>query len=48
LWFKKKYEKELIQLKNMGYSDENVNIQALKLNGGNVHNAIELLVNMYN
>ena len=45
--FKKKYEKELIQLKNMGYSDENVNIQALKLNGGNVHNAIELLVNMY-
>ena len=46
--FKKKYEKELIQLKNMGYSDENVNIQALKLNGGNVHNAIELLVNMYN
>ena len=46
--FKKKYEKELIQLKNMGYTDENINIQALKLNGGNVHTAIELLVNMYN
>ena len=46
--FKTKYEEELIQLKNMGYTDENINIQALKLNGGNIHNAIELLINMYN
>ena len=46
--FKEKYQNELIQLKDMGYTDENINIQALKLNGGNIHSAIELLVNMYN
>ena len=46
--FKEKYKNELIQLKDMGYTDENINIQALKLNGGNIYNAIELLVNMYN
>ena len=46
--YKEKYKNELIQLNNMGYTDDDVNIQALKLNGGNIHNAIELLINMYN
>ena len=46
--YKEKYKNELIQLNNMGYTDDDVNIQALKLNGGNVQYAIELLVNMYN
>ena len=46
--YTEKYKNELIQLNNMGYTDDDVNIQALKLNGGNVQYAIELLVNMYN
>ena len=46
--FKEKYKNELILLKNMGFNDEDNNIQALKLGSGNIQNAIELLVSMYN
>ena len=46
--FKEKYKNQLEQLKNLGYNDETINLQALKLNNGILQNAIELLVNMYN
>ena len=46
--FKEKYKNELILLKNMGFNDEDNNIQALKLGSGNIQNAIELLVSMFN
>ena len=46
--YKEKYKNQLEQLKNMGYNDENTNLEALKLNNGILQYAIELLVNMYN
>jgi hypothetical protein len=46
--YKKFYENELKQLKNMGFIDENENLEALKLNYGNIQYAVELLINRYN
>ena len=46
--YKTLYENELEQLKNMGFIDENENLEALKLNDGNIQYAVELLINRYN
>lgn len=35
---------QLNQLQNMGYNVENINIQALKLNNGNLQYARELII----
>lgn len=40
------YKSQLEQLKNMGFTNENVNIEALKASGGNVEVAVERLLNM--
>ena len=46
--FKEKYKNELSQLEEMGYCDEILNIEALKLGGGNIEFAIGFLMNAYN
>ena len=46
--FKEKYKNELSQLEEMGYCDEIINIEALKLGGGNIEFAIGFLMNAYN
>ena len=46
--FKEIYKSELAQLKEMGYIDEIINIEALKLGNGDIEYAIGYLVNMYN
>ena len=46
--FKEKYKSELSQLEEMGYCDEIINIEALKLGGGNIEFAIGFLMNAYN
>lgn len=46
--YKEKYKNQLEQLKNMGYNDENTNLEALKVNNGILQYAIELLIDMYN
>ena len=43
--FKVKYKDKLIQLKNMGFNDEDINLQVLKLNNGDINLALELLTN---
>ena len=45
---KEKYKNELVLLKDMGYSDEKLNIQVLNQCDGNTQDAIEILLNMYN
>ena len=47
-YFKTKYKSELEQLKGMGYNEEILNIEALKLGDGNIQYAIEFLIKMYN
>ncbi len=44
--YKEKYKNELAQLNDMGYYDEEINIQILKQCSGNVQYAIEKLVNI--
>ena len=46
--FKEIYKSQLAQLKEMGYNDEIINIEALKLADGNIDFAIGFLLNMYN
>ena len=46
--FKEKYKNELSQLEKKGYCDEILNIEALKLGGGNIEFAIGFLMNAYN
>ena len=46
--FKELYKSQLVQLKEMGYNDEIINIEALKLADGNIDFAIGFLLNMYN
>ena len=43
--FKVKYRYKLYQLEDMGFNDENINLQALKLNNGDINLALELLLN---
>jgi len=43
---KEKYKNELDQLNDMGYSDEEINIQVLKECSGNLQYAIEKLINL--
>ena len=43
--FKVKYRYKLYQLEDMGFNDENINLQALKLSDGDVNLALELLLN---
>lgn len=43
--FKVKYKDQLIQLKNMGFNDEDINLQVLKLYNGDINLALELLIN---
>ena len=40
------YKSQLEQLKAMGFTNENVNIEALKATGGNVDAAVDRLLNM--
>ncbi len=46
--YKEIYKSELAQLKEMGYNEEIINIEALKLGNGNIEYAIGYLINMYN
>lgn len=46
--FQEIYKSQLTQLKEMGYNDEIINIEALKLADGNIDFAIGFLLNMYN
>ena len=46
--YKEIYKSELAQLKEMGYNEEIINIEALKLGNGNVEYAVGYLINMYN
>jgi len=42
--FKEKYKEQLSQLKDMGFNNEESNIQALKHSNGNINNALEKLL----
>ena len=44
--FKELYKSQLEQLAGMGFTNESVNIEALKATGGNVEAAVERLLNM--
>ena len=46
--YKKKYEKELEQLKEMGYNNDDINLDLLKKNQGNIYSFIDDLNNIYN
>ena len=46
--FQEIYNSQLAQLKEMGYNDEIINIEKLKLADGNIDFAIGFLLNMYN
>lgn len=41
-----KYKSQLEQLEAMGFTNKNVNLEALKATGGNVDAAVERLLNM--
>lgn len=45
--YKEKYKGQLSQLKSMGFTNEEINIQVLKESKGNINNAIENLL-IYN
>ena len=42
--YKEKYKEQLSQLKNMGFTNEEINIQALKKTNGNIDNALDKLL----
>ena len=42
--YKDEYKKELSQLKNMGFTNEEANIKALKQANGNIDNALDKLL----
>ena len=42
--YKKEYEDQLSQLKDMGFINEEINIQVLKISKGNINSAIENLL----
>ena len=42
--YKKEYKNQLSQLKDMGFTNEETNIQALKYSKGNINNAIEMIL----
>ena len=42
--YKEKYNKQLFQLKNMGFINEETNIQVLKKSNGNIDNAVDMLL----
>jgi ubiquilin len=44
--YKTVYATQLTQLQSMGFTNESVNIDALKQTGGNVEAAVERLLNM--
>ena len=46
--YKEKYKEQLSQLKNMGFTNEEINIQALKLCNGNIENAFDKILEMNN
>ena len=46
--YKEKYKNQLSQLKEMGFNEEEINIQILKVCNGNIENAIEKLCNIFN
>ena len=46
--FKEKYKDQLSQLKNMGFSNEEINIQALNKTNGNIENAIDKILEQNN
>ena len=46
--YKEKYKEQLSQLKNMGFINEENNIQALKQSNGNIDNALDKLLKMNN
>jgi ubiquilin len=45
---KELYKSQLEQLQNMGFTNENFNLDALKATAGNVEAAVERLLNMLN
>ena len=46
--YKEKYKEELSKLKNMGFNNEETNIQALKEFNGNIENVINKLLEQNN
>ena len=48
LEYKEKYKEQLSQLKNMGFTNEEINIQALKLCNGNIENAFDKILEQNN
>ena len=44
--YKEKYKEQLVQMKDMGFVNEETNIQVLKQRSGNVQFAVERLLNM--
>jgi len=46
--FKEKYKDQLSQLKSMGFSNEEINIQALNKTNGNIENAIDKILEKNN
>ena len=46
--YKEKYKEQLSQLKNMGFTNEETNIQVLKQSNGNIDNALDKLLKMNN
>jgi hypothetical protein len=46
--YKEKYKEQLSQLKSMGFTNEEINIQALKQCNGNIENAFDKILEMNN
>lgn len=46
--FEEKYKDQLKQLEDMGFTDKNANLEALKATNGNVEAAIERMMNLNN
>ncbi len=44
--YKDLYKDQLLKLKDMGFTNEEVNIDVLKKSGGNIDIAVEKLLNM--
>ena len=48
LAYKEEYKEQLSELRNMGFTDEEVNIQALKTSNGNIYRAVDKILEQNN
>ena len=48
LAYKEEYKEQLSELRNMGFTDEEVNIQALKKSNGNIYRAVDKILEQNN